>query len=201
MNRTAMMFLALGLVASASSDAAAVPPPKPTAPAAADLLTPLRRALAGYEPLEAAREVRALVDGHGAAAVTDALLRLIRDPNTSGILRLSATEALGYAPTETGRAYLHDLLAKMGSAEDERVFTVAVALRALGSFSPTELPRLSPYLHHKNADVREAATLGLVRCGAASSELLPLLQKQLAVESDSGVKETLRGALEKLSRR
>jgi len=199
MNRTAMMFLVLGL--SASGDAAAVPPPKPASPAASDLSTSLRRALSGYEPLEAARDVRALAESHGAAAVSDALLRLIRDPGTPGILRLSATEALGYAPTEAGRTYLHDLLTKLGSADDDRVFTVAVALRALGSFNATEFSRLSPYLQHKNADVREAATQGLIRCGASSSELSPLLQKQLAVESDSGVKETLRGALETLGRK
>jgi hypothetical protein len=198
MNRTAMMFLALSLAAGSPAEAA--PQPKPATLSTSELASSVRRALAGYEPLEAGRDVRALVEGNGAAAVTDALLRLIRDPATPGILRLSAIEALGYAPTEAGRSYLHELVAKLGAAEDDRVFTLAAALRALGSFSATELSRLSPYLQHKNADVREAATLGLSRCGAPSSELLPLLQRRLAVESDSGVKETLRSTVASLSK-
>lgn len=204
MNRTAMMFFALSL--SMGSLAEAAPQQKPvTSPtattlSATELAAGIRRALSGYEPIEAARDVRALVEGSGAAAVTDALLRLIRDPQTPGILRLSAIEALGYTPTEAGRAYLHELVAKLSSAEDDRVFTLAAALRALGSFSATELSRLSPYLQHKSADVREAAALGLSRCGAASSELMPLLQKRLAVEPDSGVKETLRSSLDILAK-
>lgn len=198
MNRTAMMFLTLSLAAATPAQAA--PQPKPATLSVTELAAGVRRALSGYEPLEAARDVRALVESNGATSVTDALLRLIRDPSTPGILRLSAIEALGYAPSEAGRVYLHELVAKLGGAEDDRVFTLAAALRALGSFSPAELTRLSPYLQHTNADVREAAALGLSRCGASSSELVPLLQKRLAVESDSGVKETLRSTLVTLSK-
>lgn len=198
MKRTAMMFFALSLGVGSLAEAA--PQPRPATLSAPELAAGLRRALSGYEPLEAARDVRALAQGSGAAAVTDALLRLIRDPQTPGILRLSAIEALGYAPAEAGRLYLHELVAKLGGAEDDRVFTLAAALRALGSFSEAELPRLSPYLQHRNADVRESAALGLSRCGAPPHELMPLLQKRLAVESDSGVKETLRSTLASLAK-
>jgi hypothetical protein len=202
MNRTAMMFFLLGLATLPMNAQAA--PSKPVTPMEARAMdATVRRALSGYEPINAPRELRSLAAEQGAAAVSDALLRLLRDAATPGILRLSALEALGYAPTEAGRAYLHEVLAQLGRpevADDDRSFTLAAAVRALGSFSATEMPRLAAYLAHGNADVREAAALSLSRCGAPAAEVLPLLQKRLAAETDRGVRETLHTALQSLRR-
>src|SRR3990167_3262407 len=113
MNRTAMMFFLLGLAAPLVEplDAQAAPG-KPVTPIhSREMDATVRRALSGYEPINAPRELHSLAAEQGAAAVSDALLRLLRDAATPGILRLSALEALAYAPTEAGRAYLYEVLA------------------------------------------------------------------------------------------
>ena len=185
MKRTAMMFLLLGLGAPLLAQAGST---TPAAISTRELDASLRRALSGYEPVNAPRELRSLAAAQGAPAVTEGLLRLLRDAATPGILRLSALEALGYAPTEAGRAYLYEVLGQLNSnrpevADDDRAFTLAAALRALGSFSAAEMTRLVPYLGHGNADVREAAAASLVRCGAPAAEVLPLLHKRLGAET------------------
>jgi HEAT repeat protein len=195
----ASIALSLPLVLSAVSDAA--PRYKrlsrPTSPAAtqrstAELESAVRTLLSGYEPLDVEHGMAQL--GPQAA---DVLLRLIKDSATPVLVRLRALEALGYVPTPAGQAYLRDLVAQIGTVEDDRVFTLAAALRALGAFGVGELPAVSLFLNHSSADVREAAASSLSQMKGDAA--LSALQQRLSVERDSGVKSTLTTAIRRIA--
>jgi hypothetical protein len=203
MNRTAMMFLMWGLLASPKVFAAPEEQPKAAPLTSQEIEAIVRRSLSGYEPLNAQRDLQALAAQSSSAAVAGVLIHILRDTNPPGILRLSAIEALGYVPTLFGKGYLHNLVSQLADpaiVDDDRSFTLAAAVRALGSFSVSEESRLLPYLQHGSADVREAAAQSLVRCGAPPDEVIPLLQKRLALESDRGVKAALLNAMAALQR-
>jgi len=156
------------------------------------LLAAVRLLLDGYEPLDVERGMKQL-----GAPAADVLLRLLSDRATPALIRLRAIEALGYVPTPAGRTYLRNIVSEIGVVDDERVYTLAAALRALGAFGPAELPGLALFLSHGSADVREAAAAGLAAMNSESA--LPALKQRLTIESDSGVKETLKTAIRRLA--
>lgn len=164
----------------------------PNAKTPAQLEASVRSLLEGYEPLDTEHGMAEL-----GAPAAEVLLRLIRATSTPELVRLRAVEALGYVPTPAGQTYLRDLVAKIGTADDERVFTLAAALRALGGFGPSELPSVSLFLEHQSPIVREAAAAGMAQM--RTDTVLPALQRRLAVERDSGVKETLNNAISRLA--
>lgn len=194
------LFALLPIWGSAVPEATAAPRYKhlsrprsaPNAKTPAQLEAAVRTLLEGYEPLDV---------GHGMAELgapaADVLLRLIQVPSTPELVRLRAVEALGYVPTPAGQAYLRETVAKIGTVDDERVFTLAAALRALGGFGASELPSVSLFLEHGSPIVREAAAAGMAQM--RSDTVLPALQRRLAVERDSGVKETLSNAISRLA--
>ena len=200
MNRVLLASLALPLLLSGLSSTGAAPRyqhiARPAAPAApktpAELTAAVRKLLDGYEPLDVEHGMSQL-----GAPAADVLLRLIHDPGTLALTRLRAIEALGYVPTPAGQSYLRELITQIGSANDERVFTLAAAVRALGAFGPGELVSLAPLLGHGSADVREAATASLAKM--KSDSVLPALKERLAVERDSGVKASLNNAIRRLA--
>lgn len=158
----------------------------------AQLEAAVRVLLEGYEPLDTEHGMAEL-----GPAAADVLLRTIQAASTPELVRLRAVEALGYVPTPAGQAYLRELVAKIGTTDDERVFTLAAALRALGGFGASELPSVSLFLEHASPIVREAAAAGMARM--RTDTVLPALQRRLAVERDSGVKETLSNAISRLA--
>ncbi len=159
---------------------------------AAQLEATVRTLIDGYEPLDVEHGIAQL-----GAPAADVLLRIIRQANTPELIRLRAIEALGYVPTPAGQDFLRETVAKIGTTDDERVFTLAAALRALGGFGASELPSVSLFLEHASPIVREAAAAGMAQMRTDS--VLPALQRRLAVERDSGVKETLNNAISRLA--
>lgn len=158
----------------------------------AQLEAAVRTLIDGYEPLDVEHGIAQL-----GAPAADVLLRILRQPSTPELIRLRAIEALGYVPTPAGQDFLRETVAKIGTTDDERVFTLAAALRALGGFGASELPSVSLFLEHTSPIVREAAAAGMAQMRADS--VLPALQRRLAVERDSGVKETLNNAISRLA--
>jgi len=158
----------------------------------AQLESTVRTLIDGYEPLDVEHGIAQL-----GAPAADVLLRIIRQASTPELIRLRAVEALGYVPTPAGQAFLRETVAKIGTTDDERVFTLAAALRALGGFGPSELPSVSLFLEHASPMVREAAAAGMAQM--RTDTVLPVLQRRLAVERDSGVKETLNSAISRLA--
>ncbi|MBL9005037.1 MAG: HEAT repeat domain-containing protein [Myxococcales bacterium] len=159
---------------------------------AAQLEATVRTLIDGYEPLDVEHGIAQL-----GAPAADVLLRIIRQANTPELIRLRAIEALGYVPTPAGQDFLRETVARIGTTDDERVFTLAAALRALGGFGASELPSVSLFLEHVSPIVREAAAAGMAQM--RSDSVLPALQRRLAVERDSGVKETLNNAISRLA--
>lgn len=169
--------------------------PRATTPAQktpAQLEATVRSLIDGYEPLDVEHGIAQI-----GAPAAEVLLRIIAAPATPELIRLRAIEALGYAPTPAGQTYLRELVAKIGVTDDERVFTLAAALRALGGFGASELPSVALFLEHISPIVREAAAAGMAQM--RSDSVLPALQKRLTIERDSGVKETLNNAISRLA--
>jgi HEAT repeat protein len=163
-----------------------------SAKSAAQLESTVRTLIDGYEPLDVEHGIAQL-----GAPAADVLLRIIQQAATPELIRLRAIEALGYVPTPAGQAYLRETVAKIGTVDDERVFTLAAALRALGGFGAGELPSVSLFLEHASPIVREAAAAGMAQM--RTDTVLPALQRRLAVERDSGVKETLTTAISRVA--
>lgn len=191
------LALSLALCAVPRADAAprykhVARPAQPAARSAAEVEATVRTLLSGYEPLDVEHGLAQL--GPQAA---DVLLRLIKDRGTPVLLQLRAIEALGYVPTPAGQTYLRDLVAQIGTVEDERVFTLAAALRALSAFGVGELPSIALFLNHRSADVRDAAAAGMAQM--RSADVLPALQGRLAIERDSGVQSTINAAIRRVA--
>ncbi len=168
------------------------PRPVVNAKTQAQVEAAVRTLIDGYEPLDVEHGIAQI-----GPAAADVLLRIIREPSTPELIRLRAVEALGYAPTPAGQAFLRETVAKIGTVDDERVFTLAAALRALGGFGASELPSVSLFLEHASPIVREAAAAGMSQM--RTDTVLPALQRRLAVERDSGVQETLKGAISRMA--
>ena len=84
----------------------------------AQLEAAVRTLLEGYEPLDV---------GHGMAELgapaADVLLRLIQARAHRSLCVCARSKRWSYVPTPAGQAYLRETVAKIGTVDDERVFT------------------------------------------------------------------------------
>jgi HEAT repeat protein len=102
------------------------------------------------------------------------------------------------APTLAGGKPVSHWLRALHGADPKERREAADKLGNVGPTDPAVVPALVEALHDSDARVREAAILGLVRCGAAAKTAVPALQDLKAHDPDLVVRDYAGRALEKI---
>jgi HEAT repeat protein len=174
-----MMKKTFTLLALLAATAATAAPPRAT----------VEKLLGGYEPKATAADLQRLGEG------TDrVLIEIAADPRTPGVRKLRALYALGFVPTEAGRAHCMKVIRDEGGKRDGiEVLDVKACAMALGSFGPASRLDLVPLLAHPSSEVRLGAARGLEK--AKSFEAIDAIKRQLGAEPDEVVRDALTRAL------
>jgi HEAT repeat protein len=151
--------------------------------AAGELREQVLEQLSGIEDPPSAAALAALGEG-----VDEVLLQIAADDSLARTKRGRAVHALGYFPTESGRALLVATL----DAPDR--YLARKAVYALGNgWGEAAIPELSRALSSSDLHLREAAVSAMA--GIDADPARQALSDRLAVESDPTVRDAITAAL------